>query len=103
MIAFENQRIVEIEVWEQQGAVVSEEPSHNTLIGKGMMTGLPPRRPAGSQFEVTFFMSETGTLTVYASEPGSGAEMTFDLQIGGMDQAAVDAARTSVAKHEVTG
>ena len=103
MIAFENQRIVEIEVWEQQGAVVSDEPSHNTLIGKGMMTGLPPRRPAGSQFEVTFFMSETGTLTVYASEPGSGAEMTFDLQIGGMDQAAVDAARTSVAKHEVTG
>ncbi|MGH3533137.1 MAG: Hsp70 family protein [Pseudonocardiaceae bacterium] len=102
-IGFENQRMVEIEVWEQQGAAESDELSHNTMIGKGMMTGLPPRRPAGSPFEVTFFMSETGTLTVYASEPDSGVELTFDLQIGGMDRAAVDAARTSIAKHEVTG
>ncbi len=102
-IGFENQRIVEIEVWEQQGSVESDELSHNTLIGKGMMTGLPARRPAGSQFEVTFFMSETGTLTVHANEPNSGAELTFDLQIGGMDRVAVDAARASIAKHKVTG
>lgn len=102
-IGVENQRMVEIEVWEQQGAVESGELSHNSMIGKGIMTGMPPRRPAGSQFEVTFFMSETGTLTVYASEPESGAELTFDLQIGGMDRAAVDDARTSIAKHEVTG
>ncbi len=102
-IGHENQRMVEIEVWEQQGAVESEELSHNTLIGKGIMTGLPPHRPAGSLLEVTFFMSETGTLTVYAIEPKAGAELTFDLQIGGMDRAAVDAARTSIAKHQVTG
>lgn len=101
--AFDNQRMVEIEVWEQQGAEESDDLSHNTLIGKGMMTGLPPSRPARSQFEVTFFMSETGALTVYACEPESGTELTFDLQIGGMDQAAVDAARTSIAKHQVTG
>lgn len=99
----ENQRMIEIEVWEQQGSVESDELSHNRLIGKGMMTGLPAHRPAGSPFEVTFFMSETGTLTVHANEPNSGAELTFDLQIGGMDRAAVDAARTNIAKHKVTG
>lgn len=102
-IGVENQRMVEIEVWEQRGSVESDELSHNTLIGKGMMTGLPARRPAGSLFEVTFFMSETGTLTVHANEPNSGAELTFDLQIGGMDRVAVDAARTNIAKHKVTG
>jgi molecular chaperone DnaK (HSP70) len=102
-IGVENQRLVEIEVWEQQGSVESDELSHNTLIGKGLMTGLPAHRPAGSPFEVTFFMSETGTLTVQANEPDSGTELTFDLQIGGMDRVAVDAARTSIAKHKVTG
>lgn len=33
-------------------------------------------------------MSETGTLTVHAREPESGAEVRFDLQIGGMDDKA---------------
>jgi molecular chaperone DnaK len=102
-IGFDNQRMVEIEVWEQKGAVASDELGHNTFIGKGIMTGMPPHRPAGSPFEVTFFMSETGTLTVHACETDSGADMTFDLQIGGMDQAATDAARTHIAKHEVSG
>ncbi|MGH3937861.1 MAG: Hsp70 family protein [Pseudonocardiaceae bacterium] len=99
----DNQRAIEIEVWEQQGSVESSELIHNTLIGKGMMTGLPARKPAGTPVEVTFFMSETGTLTVHAIEPDSGVELTFDLQIGGMNQAAVDAARTSIARHEVSG
>jgi molecular chaperone DnaK (HSP70) len=102
-IAFENQRMLEIEVWEQQGPVESDDLSHNTMIGRGMMTGLPPRKPAGFPCQVTFFMSETGTLTVHAIEPESGTELTFDLQIGGMDQVAVDAARNSIARHEVTG
>lgn len=102
-IGFENQRMVEIEVWEQQGPVESDELVHNTLIGKGMMTGLPARKPVGTPFEVTFFMSETGTLTVHAVEPESGVDLTFDLQIGGMDQTAVDVARASIARHEVTG
>ena len=48
-------------------------------------------------------MSETGTLTVHAIEPSSGAEVRFELQIGGMDAAAVQAARTDIARHEVQG
>jgi molecular chaperone DnaK (HSP70) len=101
-VAIDKQRMVEIEVWEQLGEFESEELTENVRIGRGMLRNLPPR-PAGSPFEVTFLMSETGTLTVHAIEPSSGAEVRFDLQIGGMDAAAVRAARTDIARHEVRG
>jgi molecular chaperone DnaK len=39
---------------------------------------------------------------VQATEPRSGREVRFDLQIGGMDQAAVDEARATVARHQMT-
>ena len=58
--------------------------------------------PAGSPIELTFSMNETGLLTVHAAEPTSGREVRFDLQIGGMDQGAVDAARAAVARHAVS-
>jgi molecular chaperone DnaK (HSP70) len=101
-VAVDKQRMVEIEVWEQAGEFESEELAENVRIGRGRLRNLPPR-PAGSPFEVTFFMSETGTLTVHAVEPISGAEVRFDLQIGGMDAAAVQKARTDIARHEVQG
>jgi hypothetical protein len=46
-------------------------------------------------------MNETGLLTVRAAEPRSAREIRFDLQIGGMDQAAVDDARAAIARHQV--
>lgn len=98
-----NQRMVEIEIWEQSGPVESPELEHNTKVGKGMLRNLPPRLKAGSPFEITFFLSETGTLTVHAIEPGSGAELRFELRIGGMSQADVASARSDIAKHEVSG
>jgi molecular chaperone DnaK (HSP70) len=101
-VATDNQRMAEIEVWEQAGEYESDELSANVRIGRGMLRNLPAR-PAGSPFEVTFFMSETGVLTVRALEPSSGAKVSFDLQIGGMDQAAVASARADIADHEVRG
>jgi molecular chaperone DnaK len=100
--AIRNQRMVEIEVWEQTGAVESEELSDNTRIGSGFLRDLPAR-PMGAPFEVTFEMSATGTLSVHAIEPDSGAEVRFDLQIGGLDERAVHAARARVSRHEVSG
>ncbi|GAA2806651.1 Hsp70 family protein [Saccharopolyspora taberi] len=97
-----NQRMAEIEVWEQNGREESEELADNTRVGRGMLKGIPPR-PAGAQIEITFFMSETGTLTVHAREQESGRDVRFDLNIGGMDQRAVDAARTDISGHEVSG
>ena len=96
-----NQPAIDIEVWEQQGAVESEELADNVFVGRGRLRSLVGL-PAGSPIEITFSMTETGLLTVQATEPRSGREVRFDLQIGGMDQAAVDEARAAVARHEMT-
>jgi len=98
-----NQRMVGIEVWEQAGEVESEELAENRKIGNGILKNLPPRLPAGTQIEVTFFMSETGVLTVHAVQPDSGTEFQFDLQIGDLDQAGMDKARRSLAAYQVSG
>lgn len=101
-VAVDNQRMVDIEVWEQLGHELSDELSDNVRIGCGRLRDLPPR-PAGSPFEVSFTVSETGRLTVDGREPQSGAQVRFDLQIGGMDAGAVDAARAHIARHQVSG
>lgn len=99
----ENQRMVGIEVWEQAGAVESEDLTDNRKIGEGLLRNLPARLPARTQIEVTFFMSETGVLTVHAAEPRSGSDIRFELQIGNLDQAGMDKARRSVARYQVSG
>ena len=96
----DNQPAADIEVWEQKGAVESEELADNTFVGRGRLRSLVGL-PAGSPIEITFSMNETGLLTVHAAAPGSGKEARFELQIGGMDQEAVDEARAMVARHEV--
>ena len=48
-------------------------------------------------------MSETGLLTVHATEPASGTDLRFDLQIGDLDQAGMEKARQSVARYRVSG
>ncbi|MBO3748985.1 Hsp70 family protein [Streptosporangiaceae bacterium NEAU-GS5] len=100
--AIDNQPAIEVEVWEQSGPESSEELADNTLIGHGKLRDLPPKLPRGSRIEITFFLSETGLLTVEAREPQSGQQVRFDLKIGGLDQAAVDLARTSVARHDIS-
>jgi molecular chaperone DnaK len=99
----DNQRMVGIEVWEQAGPLESEGLAENRKVGEGMLRNLPPRLPARTAVEITFFMSETGLLTVHATEPGSGADLRFDLQIGDLDQAGMGKARQSVAHYQVSG
>ena len=72
----DNQRTVQLEVWEQAGAVASEKPEHNTHIGEGTAGGAAPR-PAGTPFQVVFHMTETGLLRC---TPGgkSGREVRFE-------------------------
>jgi molecular chaperone DnaK len=98
----DNQRRVLLEVWEQAGAVASEEPQHNTLIGKGVLQDLPPR-PAGAPFKVVFHMTETGLLKVHGWEAESGSEVRFDIQIGGLGEAELREATTRVAGYDVSG
>jgi molecular chaperone DnaK (HSP70) len=98
-----NARMLLIEVWEQASAEESEELADNRKIGEGILKRLPPGLPAHTRIEITFFMSETGLLTVRAIHPGSGTRLHFDLQIGGMDKAAMDKARQAVAGYDVDG
>lgn len=98
----DNQQEVRLEVWEQAGAVASEELEHNTHIGQGVLGDLPPG-PAGKPFQVTFHMTETGQLKVYGREADSGREVRFEIQIGGLDEAAVEQASDEVARLEVSG
>jgi molecular chaperone DnaK len=99
----DNQRMVGIEVWEQAGAVESVTLENNRKIGEGILRNLPARLPAMTPIEVTFFMSETGLLTVLATEPKSGSDLRFDLRIGGFDQESMDRARKSVDGYDVSG
>ncbi len=99
---YNNQRQVMLEVWEQAGSVASEELKHNTHIGEGLLADLPPR-PAHAPFEVVFHMTETGLLKVHGYEAGSGREVRFEIQIGGMDETKVRQAAEAVARYEVSG
>jgi molecular chaperone DnaK (HSP70) len=99
----DNQRMVGIEVWEQAGPVESEDLAENRKVGEGLLRNLPSRLPARTAVEVTLFMSETGLLAVHATEPVSGTELRFDLQIGDLDQAGMEKARQSVARYQVSG
>jgi molecular chaperone DnaK (HSP70) len=98
----DNQREVSLEVWEQAGSVASAELEHNTKIGEGVLSDLPPR-PAGAPFQVVFHMTETGLLQVHGREAGSGREVRFEIQIGRLDEAAMQRATTAVAHYEVSG
>ena len=99
---YDNQREVKLEVWEQAGSVASEELEHNTHIGEGLLTDLPPR-PAGAPFQVVFHMTEMGLLKVHGREADSGREVRFEIQIGGLDEADVRKAANAVARYEVSG
>ena len=101
--SIDNQRFVGIEVWEQAGPVASEDLAENRKVGEGMLRNLPARLPAQTPIEVTFCMSETGLLTVEATEPQSGKDLRFELQIGGLDQVGMEKARQSVARYRVSG
>jgi molecular chaperone DnaK (HSP70) len=94
--------VVSLEVWEQAGSVASAELEHNTKIGEGALSDLPPR-PAGAPFQVVFHMTETGLLQVHGREADSGREVRFQIQIGRLDEAAVQRATTAVAHYEVSG
>jgi molecular chaperone DnaK len=103
LTSIDNQRMVGIEVWEQAGPELSEDLADNRKVGEGMLRNLPPGLPSGSRVEVTFFMSETGRLTVHAKEPASGRDVQFDLQIGGFDNSRLNQAKRSVAGYDVDG
>jgi molecular chaperone DnaK len=98
----DNQLEVLLEVWEQAGSVASSLVEHNTHIGEGLLSGLPPRR-AGAGFNVTFYMTDSGLLKVHGEEKGSGREVRFEIQIGGLSEEEVREAEKTVSRYAVSG
>jgi molecular chaperone DnaK len=97
----DNQEAVRFPIWEQAGALESRELEHNTKIGEGAITGLPPLA-SGSPLEVTFEMDEMGTLRVHAVEPTSHRDVHIELKIGALDRDRVAEARKLVARLRVS-
>jgi molecular chaperone DnaK len=103
LTAIPNQRMVEIEVWEQAAEELSDDLADNRKVGRGRLSNLPANLPAGTPIDVTFFLSETGQLTVHAKEQQSGRTVQFDLQIGDFDSGRLRQARQAVADIKVDG
>lgn len=94
---YDNQREINIEIWEQAGPVASVEPEHNKLIGGVSITRLPPL-PKGSAVDVTFRMDEGGMLHVAAQDKTSGQTAGTQITIGDLSTEQINAARQTVAR-----
>lgn len=60
----DDQQIIELQIYEQAGAVESPEVAFNSVILSTRITDLPPAMPAGLPIEFSMRVSETGRLTV---------------------------------------
>jgi molecular chaperone DnaK len=85
----ENQKAVEIEVFQGENAIARE----NVPLGEFRVEGLPPR-PAGQiQLEVHFDFDHNGILTVTATEKGKGQQTSLVVN---------DAETSRLSSHELT-
>lgn len=101
-VVLANSRMAEIEVWEQNGVDDSMELSANRLVGKGFLRDMPPK-PKGAHILIWFEMSDTGDLSVHASDPDSRAQVRFELRIEGLTEPDVERSRAWIARHQVQG
>ncbi|HEY6793029.1 MAG TPA: Hsp70 family protein [Trebonia sp.] len=78
-----NQESIEIEIWEQAGAVPDQALSANHRVDNaGLIEGLGSLRlPAGSPIDITFEVDAEGTVTLLAVEPNSGKQLKMSVKI----------------------
>ncbi|HWC07900.1 MAG TPA: Hsp70 family protein [Solirubrobacterales bacterium] len=96
-----NQMRVNLELWQQAGSDLSEQPDHNEHIGEGLLQGLPGTDPVGTPLNVTLSMSASGVLRARATHH-SGAELEFEVEAEGavmsQEQIAAGAERVAAMK-----
>ncbi|WP_289009894.1 Hsp70 family protein [uncultured Thermomonospora sp.] len=100
--AYPNQVAIEVEIWEQAGAVESPNLADNVKIGEGTITDLPPL-PQGSPVDITFAMDELGTLSVHAVELQTKKDLTIEIRIEGLSEAQVNEAKAAIARYSTSG
>ena len=81
-----NQEAIEIEIWEQAGAVPDPVLSANHRVDNaGLIEGLGSfRLPAGSPVDITFDVDAEGTVNLVAVEPTSGKQLKMSVKISVM-------------------
>jgi len=79
---------VRIQVYEQAGAVASEDLAHNRRVLDGEFTGLPDL-PAGSRVDVTLTVGLDGRVSVTANEVRKHTELRLEAYVEGVVDEAV--------------
>lgn len=95
----QDQRQVEIEIYEQAGGEESRELSANKPVdqGAGLVSGLPPRLPANSAIDIVMKIDRGGLLQVTATEPTSGQNLRIDVQVSVLSDEEVRKATAAVS------
>ncbi len=94
----DNQKQVNIEIYEQGGAVESEELDDNKAMdqGAGVISGLPPL-PRNSPIDITVAVDIDGILSLRAVEPTSGRDLNIQVQVSVLSQEQVVEATRAVS------
>jgi molecular chaperone DnaK (HSP70) len=97
--AVDHQDSIEIEIWEQAGAVAAGELSANHRVDDaGVIEGLEPfALPAGSPVDITMGVDAEGTVSLVAVEPTSGKELKMSVRISILSEEQVAEAKANVA------
>jgi len=94
----EDQREVEIEIYEQAGGAESTELADNKAVdhGKGLISGLPPHLPFQSPIEITMSVDREGLLRVEAKEPRSGRDLVIEVRVSVLSEEEIRRATDAV-------
>jgi molecular chaperone DnaK len=97
--AVARQESIEIEIWEQAGAVPDGGLSANHRVDDaGVIEGLGPfALPAGSPVDITMGVDAEGTVSLVAVEPTSGKELKMSVRISVLSEEQVAEAKANVA------
>jgi molecular chaperone DnaK len=74
--AYDGQGTVEVRILEGEG----EDPESCTDLGRCVISGLPPGRPAGSRILLTYSYGEDGVVEVHAVDLDSGQDVKTEIQ-----------------------
>ncbi len=95
---YEGQREIEVELFEQSGAVAGPEMSENKFLneGKGSITGLPPL-PKGSPLKIEMEVDDEGLLRVEATEPSTGNSLRIEVRVSVLSEEQIAEATKTVS------
>lgn len=100
----DNQRSVEIELYEQSGTVAGPDMAENRALtdARDSIQDLPPL-PAGSPVDIMMKVDNEGLLELEATEPTTGKALKINVRVSVMSSEQVEQAKQVVSGLTVTG